>query len=175
MKKNRYLIILLTLILYLSFSVPSTSAANKQRHYRHQGHWVVRKVWVPSTNKKIRKPSTKHRRQGEHWKVKRVSVPPIYKKVRRHSLRYRHQGHWELKKVWGPSTNKKIRKPSTTHRRQGGHWKVKRVWVPPTPNYKKIMIPGYYNHRGNAVIGHRIRLVDQPGYWTKTWVWVANR
>ncbi len=120
MKTNSFLIIFLTAILYLSFSVPSASAGHKQRNHRHRGHWEVRKIRVPSTNKKIRKLSTKHRRQG-------------------------------------------------------GHWKVRRVWVPPTPTYKKVRIPGHYTRLGKGVIGHWIRIVDQPGYWTKTWVWVASR
>ena len=147
MKKNRYLIMLLTIFLYLSFSVPSTSAAHKQRHHRHQGHREVQKLRVPSTNKKIRKLPPKHRRQGEHWKLRRAWVQHTYKKIRRHSLRYRQQGHWELKKVW----------------------------VPPTPNYRRVRIPGHHTRLGKRFIGHWIRIVDQPGYWAKTWVWVANR
>ena len=119
MKKNSFLIMLLAVILYLSFSVPSVSAAHKQRHHRHQGHRELQKLRFPSTNKKIRRLPTKHRRQG-------------------------------------------------------GHWKVRRVWVPSTPNYKKVMIPGHYNRLGKGVIGHWIRIVDKPGHWTKTWVWVAN-
>lgn len=147
MKKNSFLIMLLTVILYLCFAVTSTSAAPKQQHHRLQGHREVRKVRVQTIDKKIRRLTTKYQRNQRHWKPRTVWAPPTRKKVRRRSLKHRSQGHWELIKVW----------------------------VPPAPNYKKVMIPGYYNRWGKVSIGHLIRIADRPGYWTNTWVWVGNR
>ena len=146
MKKDRFLIMSLTVIFYLCLAVSSTFAASKQLHHSHRVHREVRKVQVHSTKKKYKKISTKHHRNHRHWKPRRVLALPTHKKARRHSLRHRRQGHWELRKVW----------------------------VPPTPQYKKVMMPGSYNRWGRAIIGHWIRIADRPGYWAKTWVWVTN-
>ena len=146
MKKNSFLITLLAVIFHLSFSTPSDSAEHKQRPDRHQRDRGVQKLRVSSTNKKIRKLPPNHRQKGRYLEPRRVSVRPMAKKVGRQSLKYRQQGHWELKKVW----------------------------VPPTPNYRKVRVPGYYGRFGKGVIGHWIRIVDRPGYWTKTYVWVSN-
>lgn len=146
MKKDRFLIMALTVILYLCLAVTSTFAAPKPRHHHHRLHREVRKIQVQSTKKKAAKLSTKYHRNQRHREPRRAWAPPIHKKDRRHSLRHQRQGHWEMRKVW----------------------------VPPTPNYKKVMIPGSYNRWGRAIIGHWIRIADRPGYWAKTWVWVTT-
>jgi len=145
MKKNRFLIMLLTVTLYLSFAVPSAMARDKQRYLRHQKNREVRKVRIVSTNKNIRRLSTKHLRNQRQCEPRRVLVPATYKKVRRYSQGYRPQGRWVLRKVW----------------------------VPPTPNYKRVMVPGYYSSFGRAMIGNWVRIADRPGYWINTWVWVS--
>ena len=54
-------------------------------------------------------------------------------------------------------------------RRQGGHWKTRKVWIPPV--YRNVWEPQHYDRRGRWVSGRWIRIVDRPGYWTKTKTW----
>jgi hypothetical protein len=58
-------------------------------------------------------------------------------------------------------------------RYRSGHWEVRKEWVPPT--YRRVRNPGHYNQYDEWVPGGWIVIVDRPGYWTKTRVWVAHR
>ncbi len=58
-------------------------------------------------------------------------------------------------------------------RYRSGHWDVRKEWVPPT--YRRVRNPGHYNQYDEWVPGGWIVIVDRPGYWTKTRVWVAHR
>ena len=146
MKKNSLFIMSITVILYLLFAVTSTSAAPKQRYHGPPRHREVRKVRVLSNNKRDRQLSTRNQQNRGYWGLKRIRVAPTHKRVNIHSQRHRPQGHW----------------------------KVRKVWVPPTPRYKRVMIPVYYNPWATQMITQWIRIADRPGYWAKTRIWVTN-
>jgi len=59
------------------------------------------------------------------------------------------------------------------HRYRSGHWEVRKEWVP--PSYRRVRNPGHYNQYNEWVPEGWIEIVDRPGYWTKTRVWVAHR
>ena len=63
--------------------------------------------------------------------------------------------------------------PYHDYRYHRGHWEVRKEWIP--PEYKKVWNPGHYNKRGRWVKGHWIEIVDQPGCWVETRVWVTRR
>ena len=66
------------------------------------------------------------------------------------------------------------RYPTPRHRQhREGHWEMRKERVHPT--YRRVWNPGHYNRHGEWVNGHWIKVVDQPGYWTKTRVWVSRR
>ena len=61
--------------------------------------------------------------------------------------------------------------PMPVHRppmpqRQGGHWETRKVWIPPV--YKNVWKPHHHDQRGRWVSGGWIRIVERPGYYTKT-------
>ena len=55
----------------------------------------------------------------------------------------------------------------------GGHWEIRKEWIPPT--YKKVWNPGHYDKMGHWVEGHWIEIVDRPGCWEETKVWITRR
>jgi len=59
------------------------------------------------------------------------------------------------------------------YRYRSGHWEVRKEWVPPT--YRRVWNPGHYNRYNEWIPGAWIEIVDRPGYWAKTRVWVAHR
>jgi len=59
------------------------------------------------------------------------------------------------------------------YRPRSGHWEMQKEWVPPT--YKRVWNPGHYNRHGGWIPGQWMKILDQPGYWTKTKVWVRYR
>jgi hypothetical protein len=56
---------------------------------------------------------------------------------------------------------------------QKGYWVVKREWIPPI--YKRVWNPAHYDRRGNWVPARWIRIVERPGHWVETRVWVSGR
>jgi len=54
-----------------------------------------------------------------------------------------------------------------------GHWEIRKEWVP--PSYKKVWNPGHYTRRGEWISGYWMKIEDEPGYWSKTRVWVSHR
>ena len=65
------------------------------------------------------------------------------------------------------------RKQPNKNNRRHGHWEMRKEWVPHT--YKRVWNPAHYNRRGEWVPGGWIEVMDKPGYWTETRVWVAFR
>ncbi len=54
-----------------------------------------------------------------------------------------------------------------------GYWEIRSVWV--EPKYIKIWNPGHYNHHGVWMQGQWKMIKNEPGYWQKQEVWVAEK
>ena len=134
MKKKTLFILLLTVMLCISFLIPSAWAGSKQRH-RWEGAGIG--IGAAILGSVLLKHYHKYYSPNKH------APAPVYSY------------------------------PATRHHRHRGHWEAGKEWVPPT--YKRVWNPGHYNRRGQWVAGHWIKILEQPGYWTKTHVWVSCR
>ncbi len=61
--------------------------------------------------------------------------------------------------------------PPQEYIQQGGHWEIRKQWV--SPAYKRVWNPAHYENNGVWVEGAWIEIIDQPGYWTESRIWVS--
>lgn len=116
MKKQNLLTLLITVILFISFLIPSVWAGSKQSH-RWEGVAIgVGTVILGSALfKNYHHKSYSHR----HHKPSPVLEPGYGYPPPKYS---RHRGHWEMRKKWIPPTYKKAWNP--------GHYNRRSKWVP---------------------------------------------
>ena len=62
------------------------------------------------------------------------------------------------------------RQPPPTRFR--GRPEMRRVWIPPV--YEREWNPGHYNHKGRWVHGRWIKVMKEPGYWSKRQKWAGR-
>ena len=72
-----------------------------------------------------------------------------------------------------PSPVYKSPPPRRDYSYRRGHWEFRKEWI--SPAYKKVWNPGHYDKKGRWVGGHWIEIIDQPGCWEETKVWVTRR
>ena len=147
MKKKSLFTLLLVLAFTFVILTPSAHAGNVQRH-RWEGLAIgLGTVILGSALLRSQQLPT-------HQSFSYDSQPPPS---------YRHRPDRDDRSSW---------RHKRSHRHHRGYWEMRKEWVPPT--YKKVWNPGHYNRHRKWVAGHWIRIEGQPGYWTKTRVWVAR-
>lgn len=137
MKKRDLSILLITVILCVSFLIPSAWAGSKQK-YRWEG--VAIGIGATLLGCALFKQHQDNKYYS-HQKPAMVPAPAYRHPYPRYSL---HRGHWEVRKEWIPPTNKRVWNPGHYNRLGGwvtgqwieivdrpGYWTEVRVWVLP--------------------------------------------